>query len=98
MENFLGELPLKEDWKIHGPNELGEKEKQKKDDNLIKGDNLIKDDKVTMQHKMHDLVSSLTEVVSVTAAVQGVVWVLVLTVVTLYAMGILTTRLYHVGK
>ena len=31
--------------------------------------------------------------VSVTAAVQGVVWVLVLTVVTLYAMGILTTRL-----
>lgn len=51
-----------------------------------------------MQHKMHDLVSSLTEVVSVTAAVQGVVWVLVLTVVTLYAMGILTTRLYHVGK
>eukprot|EP00438_Fugacium_kawagutii_P034699 Skav231170 [mRNA] locus=scaffold3252:311661:317917:- [translate_table: standard] len=33
------------------------------------------------------------EVVSVTAAVQGVVWVLVLTVVTLYAMGILTTRL-----
>lgn len=61
-------------------------------------DNLIKDDKVTMQHKMHDLVSSLTEVVSVTAAVQGVVWVLVLTVVTLYAMGILTTRLYHVGK
>ena len=35
--------------------------------------------------------------VSVTAAVQGVVWVLVLTVVTLYAMGILTTRLHHVG-
>lgn len=35
----------------------------------------------------------LAKVVSVTAAVQGVVWVLVLTVVTLYAMGILTTRL-----
>lgn len=33
-----------------------------------------------------------------TAAVQGVVWVLVLTVVTLYAMGILTTRLCLFGR